>query len=267
MKHVSTPEPDLRVGPTIGLPGGDANLPGQLSRDDVARFTALGLTRLETAHDLGNLLQVAASAIRLLDRSLCPAPDGEVGPLIRGALISLDRATMLGQRFLNAAQPRTADREILHLDAMLTDMADVITVAVGTGIHVLLRLDDDVPAIECDRADLENAVLNLVVNAKQAMSDRGLLTLSVGRDSDRMAASHERSHVVLSVSDTGCGMPARVAAQAFRPFFTTRSSNHGTGLGLATVAALASRLGGSAEIASVVGEGTTVTLRLPSCGA
>ena len=236
-----------------------------LSDDDVVRLTALGLATLEVAHDLGNLLQVAGSAVRLIDRTLRGARKPELNPLVSSALVSIERATTLSRRILDSGRPRPVGSEIVYLDALLAEMEEVIALAAGPHVQVIRRMSDIIPAIACHRGDLENVVLNLVVNARDAMSDGGTLILCVDRDVSDVPAT-ALAKVVFSVSDTGCGMSPAVAAQAFKPFFTTKPRDLGTGLGLALVGAFAGRLGGSAEISSADDMGTTVTLRLPSCG-
>lgn len=236
-----------------------------LSDDDVVRLTALGLATLEVAHDLGNLLQVAGSAVRLIDRALGLARKPELNPLVSGALVSIERATTLSRRILDRGRPRPVGSEIVYLDALLNEMEDVIALSAGPNVQILLRMGDIIPGLACDRGDLENVVLNLVVNARDAMRDGGSLILCVDRGVPDVPPT-ARPDVVFSVSDTGCGMSPAVAAQAFKPFFTTKTRDRGTGLGLAMVGAFAGRLGGSAEISSADDMGTTVTLRLPNCG-
>lgn len=244
---------------------GSEGRPCSLSDDEIARLSSLGLTTLEVAHDLRNLLQVAGSAVHLIDRHLEEGSRAHLGYYIGGALASIERASALSRRILDTARPRSQGNSMVYADTVLSDMRGEIALAAGSSIQVIMHCGDIIPAILCHRPDLENAILNLVVNARDAMGGQGRLSLIVTRDDGVISDSRHRADVVLSVADTGCGMPAHVAAQAFRPFFTTKPRDRGTGLGLAMVGAFAGRLGGTADIASIVGEGTTVTLRLPGC--
>lgn len=240
--------------------------PGKLSDDDVVRLSALGLTTLEVAHDLGNLLQVAGSAIRLIDRNLGAASRATMEPIIGGALSSIERAAALSRRILDTGRPRNSGSSAVYLDSLLADMRDELALAAGPTVQLELRLGNYIPALDCSQADLANVILNLAVNARDAMKKGGRLIISVSRAMPVDRGFGDRPDVVLSVSDTGCGMSQEIAAQAFKPFFTTKPGSRGTGLGLAMVSAFAGRLGGAADITSVVGRGTTVILRLPSCG-
>lgn len=234
-----------------------------LGEDDALQLAAIATTTLEVAHDLGNLLQLTSSALRMIDRRLSATRDVEVESLIGAALAAMERAIHLGQRLLHKGERPDHDSNLVYLDKLLGDLLEIIALAAKPGIVLALRCGDDIPAIVCCRRDLENVILNLAVNACDAMPAGGCLTLGITRDVTPAGGAA----VTLSVSDTGCGMSAAVAEKAFQPFFTTKADNRGTGLGLATVAAFAARHNGSAHIASTSGTGTTVTLRLPSYGS
>ena len=243
---------------------GSGGEPDARSIDDVVKLSPLELLTVEVAHDLGNLLQVASSAIRIIDRRLDGARRSGLDPVIVGALASIERATALSRRILDAGSRSAAGQSVIYLDTLLTELREEIALAAGPGLRLRYRFGDSIPAIVCHKADLENVLLNLVVNARDAIGGEGQITLSVERDLPRVRGL--RQGVTLRVTDTGCGMPQWVIDQAFQPFFSTKPSDRGTGLGLALVTAFAARLGGSAELSSVVGKGTTVLLRLPSSG-
>lgn len=245
-------------------PHGAASLPF-VQGDDIVRLSALRTTTLEVAHDLGNLLQVAGSAIQLIKRNLDGPPAGTLGPVIGAALAAIERATLLSRRILDAGQSRTPAPSTVHPDRLVTKMLGEIALAAGPAVRVVVEAAEPVPAVPCQGPDLENVILNLVVNARDAMPDGGLLTIAVRQTPARSSGLRHRSDVILSVADTGCGMSQAVAAQAFTPFFTTKPRHRGTGLGLAMVGTFAGRLGGAAEIVSSEGSGTTVVLRLPGC--
>lgn len=245
-------------------PRSEGEQPCSADRNHNVRFPATSLAAMEVAHDLGNLLQMIGSAIRVIDRDLAAAPRPGLDTIIGGALASVDRATTLSRRILDAERPRAPGRDMVQLDALLTGMLDQIALAAGPEIEIELEFGARIPVIACRRDELENVILNLVVNARDAMASAGRLKVSVTCDPPTDVAAGPDWDIVLRVGDTGCGMPPSVAAQAFRPFFTTKSDNRGTGLGLAIVGTFVASMGGSADIASAVGLGTIITLRLPA---
>lgn len=244
------------------MPSEEAVKPRQLRDEDVVRLTALGMTTLEVTHDLGNLLQVAGSAVRVIERHVKQAPQTTLLPIVDAAISSIERAMMLCHRILKTARPRTPVNEAVDADALLQDMHDALACAIGPGINLMVHTSSGVPGVKCHRADLENVILNLAINARDAMGGVGTLTMRVGR-APSVRPSTARENVFISVADTGCGMSDDVAARIFEPFFTTKSDHHGTGLGLAMVAAFIGRLGGTVNAVSVVGKGTTFTLQFP----
>ncbi len=243
-------------------------LPDRLDEQDLMRLATLGLMSAGIAHDMGNLLQVIASAVRLIDRRLDEDARAEFRPLIQGALTAVDRATTLRRHVLDLAPSEPAAKEIIFVGTTVAAIRDLIGWTVGPFIELEVICADDTPAVICNGRELENAILNLVVNAKDAMPHGGRLTLCAYRDPgvlNRGRGGGAMPSAVLSVSDTGCGMSSDIAGKVFRPFFTTKGKDRGTGLGLAMVSDFVRRAGGSAEIESLLGEGTTVTLRLPGC--
>jgi signal transduction histidine kinase len=154
----------------------------------------------------------------------------------------------------------------LDLNAQLRDMAELLARTVGRGTAVETDLAADLWRIDADPTRVELVVINLAVNARDAMPDGGTLRIrTANRTLPAKAAgdgARVREYVELEISDTGIGMPADVAARAFEPFFTTKKPDKGTGLGLSMVDEFARQSGGSAAIRSELGRGTTVTLRL-----
>jgi signal transduction histidine kinase len=153
------------------------------------------------------------------------------------------------------------------LSTTVRGISDLIRIIAGPSIKVEFRLRDDVPRFVSNIKELENVILNLVINARDAMPDGGLLAVSVYADAST-AYNDEKpdstsAQAVLCVSDTGCGMPADVIDQVFQPFFTTKPAGKGTGIGLATVSSFARKFGGSTEVRSTVGEGTSLFIRMP----
>ena len=244
--------------------------PNRLTELEVARLASLGLVTGGIAHDLGNHLAVVASAIRLIKQNLAPTSALELRPLTDAAMTALERAATMNRDILDLSRS-SSDNEIVFLDAIIAAGLDRIMLAVGPAITVELSKPERLPAVFCNSRELENVIFNLVINARDAMPEGGVLTLNVFQElikgQNTRLDEVAPSHVVLRVTDTGCGIPSDVTEKVFRPFFSTKPIGQGTGLGLAIVSDFVRRLGGSAEIESAVGRGTTVTVRLPACGS
>ncbi len=229
------------------------------SADDLG-VAALGLMSAGLAHDLGNHLQVVASAVRLMDRDAHPHDALLQRSRLRSALTAIERASLLARRMYGLSTSED-NAEILSLNAVVLNLVDAITLVAGPSVVVEARLSPQAPLILCDTGELENVILNLVINARDAMPSGGQLTLSTGLD-----ASHDGDgRAFVRVEDTGRGMSDEVLRRAFEPFFTTKAT-HDTGLGLATVSDFVRRAGGSVQIETAQGVGTSVMLSLPACG-
>ncbi|MBC7782195.1 MAG: hypothetical protein H7144_00025 [Burkholderiales bacterium] len=222
------------------------------------------------AHDLANHLQIATSALHLVARVSDQLDSPRRCSLIQDAASAIERASNLVRQILDASRPCPLDqrsneqlRVDVRLDEILSSLRGAISLVIGQTIDLKILCEPDVPAIICDRDELENVIINLVVNARDAMAGGGCLTIQASSEPSEEDRVAERRIVLLRMTDSGCGMSESVTARAYEAFFTTKASIGGTGLGLATVHSFAKRLGGSASIISVVGEGTTVMLRLP----
>ena len=161
---------------------------------------------------------------------------------------------------------REACEEIVFIDAALAAIRGPIIWILGPQIGIEFDLDDDLPGFFCDRQEFENAVFNLVINARDAMPDGGCLRIECrceNANGDYGIESPARQTLVLRVIDNGEGMSQMTARSAFTAFYTTKPSERGNGLGLAMVSDFMRRAGGSADIESVIGAGTTVVLRFP----
>jgi signal transduction histidine kinase len=212
------------------------------------------------AHDFGNVLQCAVSALNLCERQLRLRGEAELAALITDAQDALDRATVLALRLAGTdRRPRAV--QPLHVADVVVSMLGLLRLALGETVVLETTIAEQLPAVRCDRGDLENVLLNLAINAREAMPGGGRLKIeaSADRTTGRVAGG-----VTISVSDTGCGMPAEVAARAFEPSFSTKSGSGPRGLGLAGVCQFARELGGSATLQSAVGSGTSIKLRLPA---
>lgn len=221
---------------------------------------SFSLRKMGAVHDLRNLLQIVASALQLIDREADRGAVTNVHRLTQSALLSIDRAATLSRSILDNSSQGGVQPDPVDLTDTLAVMRDRISLTAGRSIAVGIRAEDGVRSVRCDRGQFEDALLNLVANARDAMPDGGRVTISL---SQSVSEGSSRPRVVVRVTDTGQGMTDETRRQALVPFFTTKPKGKGTGLGLATVSDFATRAGGSVEIESVVGKGTSVILSLP----
>lgn len=228
------------------------------------KLEAMGQLTGGVAHDFNNLLTPIVGSLDLLHRR--GVGSDRERKLIEGAIKSADRARMLVQRLLAFARRQPLQAKAIDLDALVRDMHDLIVSTCGPRVRVVLEIDSDIPKANADANQMEMALLNLVVNARDAMPDGGTLTVSLQRDrldAESAADLATREVVRLTVADTGRGMDEPTMAKAIEPFFTTKGVGQGTGLGLSMVHGLAAQLGGGLHIESAVGRGTSVHLWLP----
>jgi len=215
-------------------------------------------------HDLGNLIQIAASAVSLVSRSPWAACDPSLEPILARARAALDRAGVLVRQTLGrsreAALVVRGVQDLQDVAACLAEIHALIQWACEPDIRLSVDTSADLPAVRCNRIELQSAVLNLVINARDAMPEGGRLGLSVRAVQEGDLAPG----VAIAVSDDGLGMSPETLRCATSPYFTTKPEGRGTGLGLAMVQRFAHDAGGRADIASALGAGTTVTLRLPA---
>jgi len=232
---------------------------------EAQKLETLGQLTGGVAHDFNNLLTPITGALDLLQRKY-----GDTDPrsqrLLSNALQAADRAKTLLQRLLGFARRQTLNPHPVDIGALLTGMRDLIASSVGPTIEVRLRCDGPTKCAQVDPNQLELAILNLAVNARDAMPDGGRLTIlaeevAMGpRSEPRLTPG---LYIRVSVIDAGCGMDPQTASRAIEPFYTTKEFGRGTGLGLSMVHGLAAQLGGGFELTSAVGEGTRVDLYLP----
>ena len=232
------------------------------------KMEAVGQLTGGIAHDFNNLLTGITGGMALLRTRLAQGRLDEVERYIAGAEDAANRAASLTHRLLAFSRRQTLDPKMTDGNVLVADMQDLIQRTVGPQIGVQCTLAADLWRTRCDANQLESALLNLAINARDAMPDGGALT--VATENIRMDAQCARErdmaegeYVVISVTDTGSGMPPDVIARAFDPFFTTKPLGQGTGLGLSMVYGFAKQSGGQARIQSTLGEGTEVRLYLP----
>jgi signal transduction histidine kinase len=229
------------------------------------KMEALGQLTGSVAHDFNNLLAVLQISLETLrgrqrDEKLEAKVDLALGTIARGE-------KLIGQ-LLAFARCQPLQIESVDVNARLRGMAELLARTLGGRIAIETDLAPDPMPAHIDANQLELAVLNLAINARDAMPEGGVLRIRTSNDARRLAlpealAKSGGDFVVLEISDTGCGMPPAVLARAFEPFFTTKEPGKGTGLGLSAVYGFARQSGGAAMIKSAPGHGTTVTLVLP----
>jgi signal transduction histidine kinase len=216
------------------------------------------------AHDFNNLLTPIIGGLDMLQRRGLGGDREQ--RLITGALQSAERAKTLVQRLLAFARRQPLQPTAVDIASLVTGMADLVASTTGPQIKVVVEVSDNLPAAKADANQLEMALLNLAVNARDAMADGGTLRISA---TSEMIGPRDRSklkpgfYIRLSVADTGAGMDEVTLARAIEPFFSTKGVGKGTGLGLSMVHGLASQLGGALSLSSKPGLGTSVDLYLP----
>jgi CheY-like chemotaxis protein len=194
-----------------------------------------------------------------------PATETRLRRFTEGAMRGTERATALTNRLLAFARRQALEPKVFDVNELLSEMADLLRRTLGERIAVRMRLADGVGSVLADPNHLESAILNLVVNARDAMPDGGIVTIETSsKDLGPEPASGR--YVLISVSDTGAGMAAHVKSRAFEPFFTTKQPGEGTGLGLPQVYGFIKQSGGLCLLESEIGKGTTVTMKLPVAG-
>ena len=217
------------------------------------------------AHDFNNLL---AAIVGYSDLALGALhPDSPVYEDVFEIKAAGQRAAVLTTRLLILARQQVTDKKVLDVNQLVADIGRMVRRIIGDNIELHLDLAPDVSRIHADGAQIEQTLLNLVVNARDAMPDGGQLTLStraVDRPPPGLTDAREPvEYVSLVVTDTGTGMSDAVRARCFEPFFTTKESGKGTGLGLSTCSSIVSEHGGLVEVDTASGRGTTVTVLLP----
>jgi len=231
------------------------------------KLEAMGQLTGGVAHDFNNLLMPITGALDLLQRR---GLGGEREQrLIAGAIQSAERAKTLVQRLLAFARRQPLQPQSVDLGELIRGMADLVASTSGPQIRVMIDLPDRLPTAKADPNQLEMAVLNLSVNARDAMPDGGTLTISAGAETvepGHPAKLRPGAYVRFSVADTGVGMDEETLARAIEPFFSTKGIGKGTGLGLSMAHGLASQLGGALQISSRPGLGTKVDVWLPVSG-
>jgi signal transduction histidine kinase/CheY-like chemotaxis protein len=233
-----------------------------------AKMEAVGRLTAGIAHDFNNLLTVVLGNLERAQRQSAIA-DSALLRALENATRGARRAAVLTERLLAFARRKPLEPQLLDLNALVSGMSDLLQRTLGEGIAVHTTLASDLSSVEADPTELEAAIVNLAVNARDAMPAGGKLvieTANVEFDSACAAANGEVKpgpYAVISITDTGTGMTAEVLKQVFEPFFTTKPDGRGTGLGLSQVYGFVKQSGGHVKLYSEPGMGTTARIYLP----
>jgi signal transduction histidine kinase/DNA-binding response OmpR family regulator len=237
----------------------------QLALAHSQRVEALGRLTGGIAHDFNNLLTVIIGNIERSRKA--PDNDTDRDRLLDGALAAARRAGGLTRSLLAYSRNQHLAPELVAASACVAEVVEVLDRTLGEKYEIVTDLEDEAGMIRIDRAEFIAALVNLAINARDAMEAGGTITLKTSRRTvaadTRVIGLQPGEYVGVSVIDTGPGMPPEVAARAFEPFFTTKPLGKGTGLGLAQVEGFARQSGGAAELLTEQGGGVTVTLYFP----
>ena len=235
------------------------------------KMEAVGQLTGGIAHDFNNLLQVIVGYVDILAAALGqPDPDrSRMGRATENIRVAAERATSLTRQLLAFASKQRLEGRSVNLNNLVQDMVDLADRTLGPGISVDLALTPDLSTCRVDPTQMEAALINILINARDAMPHGGRVTITTdnhavekeGRESSGLEAGR---YVSVSVKDGGSGIAPEVLTRVMDPFFTTKEDGQGTGLGLSMVYGFAKQSGGSVQIESVLGEGTTVRLSFPA---
>jgi len=220
------------------------------------------------AHDFNNLLAAISGSLEMLEVRMMQGRSGDYEKYLTAAKTSSKRAAALTHRLLAFSRRQTLDPKPIGINRLVSGLEDLIGRTVGPQITMEFVGGAGLWTTFADASQLENALLNLCINARDAMPDGGRITIETGNRWIDARAAREQDlasgqYVSLCISDTGTGMPPEVVARAFDPFYTTKPLGEGTGLGLSMVYGFAKQSGGQVRIYSEVGKGTMVCIYLP----
>ncbi|MGL4396792.1 MAG: PAS domain S-box protein [Hyphomicrobium sp.] len=233
------------------------------------RMEAFGQLTGGVAHDFNNLLTIITGNLEILDSSL---DDSKSHNYVRRAIDAAEMGARLTSRLLTFARRRHLEPRRVDINELVLGMAELFERVIGVPITLSTILDPNLWATRADPSEIENAVLNLAINARDAMPDGGKLIIETrntefdAHDEGAVSGLTAGQYVVVSVTDTGAGMAPEIVKRAFEPFFTTKPTGKSTGLGLSTIYGFAQQSGGQVTLYSELGKGTTVSLYLPRDG-
>lgn len=233
------------------------------------KMEAVGQLTGGIAHDFNNMLTGILGSLDLMQRYIASGRTAEIGRFTEAAVSSANRAAALTHRLLAFSRRQSLDRKPLDPNDLVRSLEDLLSRTTGDHIVLRLQLADELWPVSTDASQLENALLNLVINARDAMPEGGELTIETanvyldGNDLSALEPVKAGDYVMIAVSDNGSGMTPSVLAKAFDPFFTTKPIGQGTGLGLSMIYGFAQQSGGLLSLDSVPDQGTRVQLYLP----
>jgi PAS domain S-box-containing protein len=239
----------------------------ELALQQAQKMEAIGNLTGGVAHDFNNLLQVVGGNLQLLAKDMFG--NDKAQRRIANALTGVERGAKLASQLLAFGRRQALDPRVLNVGRLVRGMDDMLRRTLGEGVEIETVVSGGLWNTLIDPAQLENALLNLAINARDAMEGFGKLTIEVGNAylDDAYSRQHRDvepgQYVALSVTDTGSGMSPELMEKVFEPFFTTKPEGKGTGLGLSMVYGFVRQTGGHVKIYSEVGEGTTIRIYLP----
>ncbi|THD36189.1 MAG: PAS domain-containing sensor histidine kinase [Sphingomonas sp.] len=232
------------------------------------KMEAVGQLTGGIAHDFNNLLTGIGGSLEMMQVRMAQGRTGDIDRYLLAAQGAVKRAASLTHRLLAFSRRQTLDPQPTNVNRLLNDLEDLVRRTVGPGVDVEVVGASGLWTTLVDPNQLENAILNLCINARDAMPEGGKLTIETANKwlDDRAARQHDLpvgQYVSICVTDTGTGMAPDIVAKAFEPFFTTKPLGQGTGLGLSMIYGFARQSGGHVRIYSEVGQGTTMCIYLP----
>ncbi len=231
------------------------------------KMEAIGQLTGGIAHDFNNMLAIVIGSLDMARRRLTGSEDPRVARYLDNAAEGATRAATLTGRLLAFARRQRLNPEPLDVNDLVGGMTELLRRSLGERVEIETTFAEELWPVRADAAELENALLNLAVNARDAMPDGGRLTVSTSNVNDPVADDPASplpgEFVAIRIADTGAGMAPEVIERAFEPFFTTKEVGKGSGLGLSQVYGFVNQSGGAVTIRSAAGEGATVTIYLP----
>jgi signal transduction histidine kinase len=233
------------------------------------KMEAVGQLTGGIAHDFNNMLTGIIGSLDLMQRYIAEGRTEEIGRFTEAAVSSANRAAALTHRLLAFSRRQSLDRKPLNANDLIHSLEDLLRRTKGDHIELKLQLAEDAWPVSTDVSQLENALLNLVINARDAMPDGGELRIETANvyldssDINTLEPVKAGDYLMIAVTDNGTGMTPKVLAKAFDPFFTTKPIGQGTGLGLSMIYGFAQQSGGHVSLFSLPGQGTSVRLYLP----
>ena len=225
------------------------------------KMDAVGQLTSGIAHDFNNLLTVILGNTRMMRRRLAEIPAAQgtaIAPKVDAVESAAQRGADLVRHLMVFSRQQELKSATVDIGTVLSDTVALLERTLGKGITLVLTAEQGMRPVHVDATLLENAVINISVNARDAMPQGGTLSISA-----RQVVFNDRGHVLISIADTGTGMPEHVRERIFEPFFTTKPAGEGTGLGLAMVYGFIRQTGGHIEVDSEAGRGTTFRIYLP----